>query len=254
MMEYLVFRLYGPLAAWGDIAVGEHRPAFAAPSKSAIMGLIAGSLGIDRDAEDRHLALNADYGLATFTDRSGVLIRDYHTVQVRPSGSGRKRKRFATRREELAGPRNDLGTILSHRDYRCDASAWIVLWAVNANPTSTLAEIAAALARPCFTPYLGRKSCPLALPVTPRMISSPSAVEAFRAVSGSMPDMLVGLGSDPVISVTSEDEPPAGSFCVNGRRDRLVSRRRWQFAKRREFIGGLPSGSPEEGHDAPEQD
>jgi CRISPR system Cascade subunit CasD len=38
MRDYLLFRLYGPLAAWGDIAVGEYRPSFAHPSKSAIIG------------------------------------------------------------------------------------------------------------------------------------------------------------------------------------------------------------------------
>ena len=36
MRAYLVFQLYGPLASWGDIAVGETRPSTPIPSKSAI--------------------------------------------------------------------------------------------------------------------------------------------------------------------------------------------------------------------------
>ena len=46
--DYLVFRLYGPMCSWGDIAVGEVRPSTVHPAKSAILGLIAAALGIKR--------------------------------------------------------------------------------------------------------------------------------------------------------------------------------------------------------------
>ena len=46
--DYLVFRLYGPMCSWGDIAVGEVRPSTVHPSKSAILGLIAAALGVKR--------------------------------------------------------------------------------------------------------------------------------------------------------------------------------------------------------------
>jgi CRISPR system Cascade subunit CasD len=49
MMEYLLFRLYGPLASWGEIAVGESRHTATYPGKSALLGLLAAALGIRRD-------------------------------------------------------------------------------------------------------------------------------------------------------------------------------------------------------------
>ena len=49
MADFLVFQLYGALASWGDIAVGEYRPSQGHPSKSAITGLLAAALGIERE-------------------------------------------------------------------------------------------------------------------------------------------------------------------------------------------------------------
>ena len=85
MKEYLFFRLYGPIASWGDIAVGVQRPSFDHPSKSAIMGLLAAALGIKRNEEEKHTALVNSYNFAVMINSSGILLRDYHTVQDRKS-------------------------------------------------------------------------------------------------------------------------------------------------------------------------
>ena len=131
--DYLVFRLYGPMCSWGDIAVGEVRPSTMHPSKSAILGLIAAALGIkrpntahddtERQPSKRHIAPLRGYGFAVRIDAPGVPLVDYHTAQVPSSGTGRNRRQFATRRDELlAVPRAELNTILSRRDYRVDAT------------------------------------------------------------------------------------------------------------------------------------
>ena len=49
MKDYLLFRLHGALASWGDIAVGDIRPSYRYPSKSAVIGLLAAALGVERD-------------------------------------------------------------------------------------------------------------------------------------------------------------------------------------------------------------
>ena len=49
MKDYLVFRLYGPLASWGQAAVGGDRPTGLQPTRSAILGLLGAALGIKRD-------------------------------------------------------------------------------------------------------------------------------------------------------------------------------------------------------------
>ena len=46
MTEFLIFQVYGPSQAWGDIAVGEIRPVVDHPGRSGIAGLLAASLGL----------------------------------------------------------------------------------------------------------------------------------------------------------------------------------------------------------------
>ena len=94
MKEYLVFRLYGPIVSWGDIAVGEERPTFMHPTKSSILGLLAAALGIRRNEESRHHQLAESYGYAVLVEAEGILLRDYHTTQVAPGGIRKKQKVF----------------------------------------------------------------------------------------------------------------------------------------------------------------
>ena len=51
MTDYLLMRLYGPLASWGEIAVGESRHSAMHPSKSALIGLLAAAVGVERSDE-----------------------------------------------------------------------------------------------------------------------------------------------------------------------------------------------------------
>ena len=75
MREHLLFQLYGPLASWGEIAVGEQRPSRDRPTKSAIMGLLAAALGVERDQEDIHLAMAQAYGLGLAVLCPGEMMR-----------------------------------------------------------------------------------------------------------------------------------------------------------------------------------
>jgi CRISPR system Cascade subunit CasD len=237
MAEYLVFRLYGPLAAWGDIAVGEYRPSFAHPSKSAIIGLLAASLGIRRDEEERQRHLAESCSFAVRVDAMGILLRDYHTTQV---PSARKGVTHYTRRSELAV--DDLNTILSSRDYRCDA-AYTVAINVTDGASHTVQELAAALQKPVFTLYLGRKSCPLALPLQPRIVNAATLREAIEAVAfgDEFSGMIVATGP---AAVFWEDDVESGleRQQVIIRRDVPSSRKRWQFGERRENCGTMKKG------------
>src|ERR1700732_2783783 len=123
MPEFLTFALAAPIAAMGDLAVGERRGSWDRPGRSAVLGLIAACLGLDREDEAAHAALETGYGLALRRERIGPLLADYHTAQVPPRQRGRQ---FATRAEELAA--NNLETILSRRDYRCDLLVLAALW------------------------------------------------------------------------------------------------------------------------------
>jgi CRISPR system Cascade subunit CasD len=230
MTDYLVFHLYGPMAAWGDIAVGEYRPSFAHPSKSAIVGLLAAALGIRRDEEERQNALASACSFAVRVDAMGTLLRDYHTIQVPSSGTGRNRRTFHTRRSELA--ETNLNTILSSRDYRCDA-VYTVAITLREGSAFSVAELAEALRKPVFTLYLGRKSCPLAVPLSPKIVPAATVIDAFQKTP--VADDLKCLIQDKSCLVYWEGEQ--GGYereQIITRRDEPLSRKRWQFSDRTE--------------------
>jgi CRISPR system Cascade subunit CasD len=233
MTDFVVFQLYGPMAAWGDIAVGEYRPSFAHPSKSAIIGLVAAALGIRRDEEERQRSLAKACSLAVRIDAMGVLLRDYHTVQVPPSKKG---TRHYTRRSELA--HDDLNTILSTRDYRCDA-AYIIALQVGVDSEFKAEKICKKLSDPEFTLYLGRKSCPLALPLQPKVIKAENVKKVLEEVQLS--DDLQNVPHSPFVGIYWEDGVESGyeSDHVVTRRDDPISRTRWQFTERREHYTSI---------------
>lgn len=237
------------MCSWGDIAVGEVRPSTVHPSKSAVLGLIAAALGIKRpdtahDETERsaleaaHSAFAHGYGFAVRVDSPGVPLVDYHTAQVPSSGSGRNRRQFTTRRDELtAMPRHELNTILSRRDYRLDALYTIVLWARPGAPYP-LDELAARLREPAFAPYLGRKSCPPALPLAAQVVTADNILHAMANAQLPLPEDLVRqLGLQNAVPALYWDEDGDAGLAVQHtftRRDAVYSRRRWQFQPRSE--------------------
>lgn len=233
MSNYLLFSLYGPMAAWGDIAVGEYRPSFAHPSKSAIIGLLAAALGIRRDEEERQKSLAASCSFAVMVDSMGILLRDYHTTQV---PSAKRGVSYYTRRSELAT--DELNTILSSRDYRCDAVYTVAITVADGKPYS-LEELASALIKPVFALYLGRKSCPLAMPLHPQIISAATLRDALASVPPT--DELTDIISRANVNIFWEGDTASGFALqqVITRRDEPRSRKRWQFSDRRECCGTL---------------
>lgn len=241
MPAFLLFTLWAPLGAMGEIAVGERRTGYDRPAKSAIAGLLAAALGIERCEEERLLALAEGYGLAVRTDAAGDVLYDYHTAQV---PSQRKGVGWPTRRAELAEP--ELNTILSKREYRESPWFTVALWARPAAPYA-LSELEKALTAPRFVLYLGRKACPLGLPPRPAVIEAADLGAAFEAYDKSRPPSGERLrcriaGSRPLgrVHLEAADAPLLGirlrAVRRESRRDRLLSRRRWQFAPRDELV------------------
>jgi CRISPR system Cascade subunit CasD len=85
MAEYLLFRLYGLMASWGEIAVGESRHSATYPSRSALLGLLGAALGLRRDEDAAQRALIEGYRFAVKVESAGSPLRDYHTVQTPPA-------------------------------------------------------------------------------------------------------------------------------------------------------------------------
>jgi CRISPR system Cascade subunit CasD len=219
---FLMFRLAGPFASWGDITVGEKRTTWSRPSRSAVLGLVAGALGIDRGNDSAHAALDTGLGFAVRPDGTSSPPRDFHTAQV---PSARKGVRHSTRADELGG--DDLNTIVSERWYWIDHAATVALWG---NADADLEGIAAALIRPHYAPYLGRKACPPSRPFAPRVIVADTLASAFADYDAADRDPTTVPGGWAWTDADTHGSPVETVI----RRDRVVSRSAWIFTDRRE--------------------
>lgn len=241
MPAFLCFTLWAPLASFGDVAVGERRLSLERPGRSAVLGLVAAALGVERRDQAALDVLGRSLLVAVHSLGSGTLLEDYHTAQAPPARRG---VRHATRREELAGL--SLGTILSRRDYRQEPWHEVALMG-SSEAVANLGAIAAALQAPCFTLYHGRKSCPLGLPPDPRLLEEDdlgSALAAYGRVSLARRVLRRQVPPGTLhadVELLDRLGPAWRVERIVERRDEPGNRRRWQFALRREVVA-VPSG------------
>lgn len=235
MTEFLLFTLYAPLASWGEIAVGEVRASWDRPSRSAVLGIVAGALGIVRDDQPSHDALDTGYGVAVRLDVAGSALVDYHTAQT-VAASVVKKHHPSTRAELLASGERE--TILSRRTYRQDALATVAIWA-RSSARWSLSELASALRRPVFVPYAGRKANALGLPVAPTILMAPSLGAAFqerpqlvKGAAFAMREPVTGWGTEVAHDPCDEFDAGLRLLRRDIRRDCAAHRGRWQFAER----------------------
>jgi len=241
MTEFLLFRLYGAMVSWGEIAVGEYRQTSDPPSRSAIIGLISAAYGIKREKQNSLDAVSKGFKVAFRMDSPGILIRDYHTTQVPASGTGRNKKSFTIRRDELAEPDENISTILSTRDYRCDAITTVCIEAT-AHAPYLLSDVALKLRSPSFVLYLGRKSCPLCLPLFPFVVSADNAKGAYFKFDKQVPAFPSGISNSPLVRIFWEVGMTMGipPYMSTLRRDDPGSRSRWHFHNRTEYSAEFP--------------
>ncbi|OHX16262.1 type I-E CRISPR-associated protein Cas5/CasD [Chromobacterium sphagni] len=245
MREYLVFRLYGPMASWGELAVGEQRISADHPSRSALLGLLGAALGARRDDEASQQALSRGYRFGIKLIAAGMPLRDYHTVQWPDIP---KKFAYRTRRQEVRD-KEKLNTILTSREYRSDSLSVVAVEAAPDAPHG-LPALAEALASPVFMPYLGRKSCPLALPLGPRIAGFDTLKQALDSRDGEPLVSAVDVDGDEPLAVDIDlnEDRQARYFWDEAmadvgmeatlqltRHDQPLSRRRWQFEPRREL-------------------
>jgi CRISPR system Cascade subunit CasD len=242
MSRFLCFWLQGPLCSWGDIAVGEVRPSQGHPTKSAVLGLLAGALGVDRFDQAAHDALHQGLSLAVLVVAPGQPLRDFHTVEP---PRHRRGVGYATRREEVLALTPGDSPIVSERHYYCDARYAVGLRRRRTEGCPSLERIARALEQPVYVPYLGRKSCPPGLPFSPRLIAARDVARALVRYLKLMGEVFRKAGlavplpapDRPLDLLADEDDAllaPAPGDQVFHRRDTHPQRTRWQFGLRRE--------------------
>ncbi|MFZ1386140.1 MAG: type I-E CRISPR-associated protein Cas5/CasD [Thiolinea sp.] len=240
MRDYLVFQLYAPLVSWGDQAVGQERPTADHPSRSALLGLLGAALGIERDDEAQHQQLSDACYFAVKLYAPGLALRDFHTAQVPPQN--KKAKHLFTRKDELSEPK--LGTILSFRSYQQESLSVVAVW-LEGQSAYDLTQLQQALQQPHYHLYLGRKSCPLAAPVNPLILKATNFAQVLDHYS--IDGCLFGLFKDNqpryYWEQTAGCETALKASYRVPRYDQPLSRARWQFVSREEYVLLTAGGS-----------
>jgi CRISPR system Cascade subunit CasD len=143
-MSVLLLRLAGPMQSWGTRSRFSNRDTGLEPSRSGVIGLLCAALGRTREQPlDDFLPLK----MAVRVDREGRIMRDYHTAQN-------------VRRADPTKGTQD--TVLSERFYLADADFLVGL----EGDRAFLTQLDAALRRPVWTLFLGRKAFVPSLPVS----------------------------------------------------------------------------------------
>jgi CRISPR system Cascade subunit CasD len=180
MREFLILKLQGPMQAWGEHTFEGIRPSANFPTRSGVLGLLGACIGIRRNDQERLKLLADSVGMAVRVDDRSTLkkdgtaralrivkITDYHTVQ--------------DARVEYSGLKSH-ETIQTWREYLYDAGFTVALWN-NQEAHLSLEELEAAVKRPFFTPYLGRRSCPVARPIFEDRIEALNVIEALKGIA-----------------------------------------------------------------------
>jgi len=127
------------MQSWGTTSRFDQRDTGKEPSKSAVIGLLAAALGIDREAWNTDLQALAALTMAVRHDRPGVLKRDFQTAQ-----------------QIISADRSKVHeTAVTTRDYLADA---VFLVGLEGSDRSLLERAHTALQNPVWPLALGRKS------------------------------------------------------------------------------------------------
>lgn len=134
MKHSLVLKLKAPIQSWGVSSRYEHRETHQAPTKSAIVGLLASAEGRRRTDPIEDLA---ELLFGVRIDQPGQVSHDFQTaIDWRKGPPGK----------------------ITHRYFLEDAAFIAALQ----GPVSLLESLKAALLNPKYPLYLGRRSCPAA--------------------------------------------------------------------------------------------
>lgn len=179
MASFLVLRLDGPMQAWGTHTFEDFRPSNLYPTRSGLLGLLGACLGLERNdlAGHSNLSDSVEFTVRvdthvvrpgkedTLVKKRSIKLPDFHTVM-----DARK----------VDGSANKF-PVVSRREYLFDAAFTVV---VGSRPESSfsLVQIADALRRPCFTPALGRRSCPLTRPLLEGRVEADSPRDALGEI------------------------------------------------------------------------
>ncbi len=169
MPEFLILRLQGVMQAWGEHTYEDYRPACLFPTRSGLTGLLGACLGIERKDKNELIKLSESFIYAVRADKnefSPQKIKDYHTIR---------------KARKTDGSEND-NPVVSKREYLYDAKFTVALQ-FSESSEYTLQMIQKAITYPKYTPFLGRRSCPISLPLFESIVPAENILSALKLVA-----------------------------------------------------------------------
>lgn len=137
-MPTILITLKGPMQSWGDACDYANRTTRPRPTKSGVIGLIAGMLGRERGSDISDLAAMR-FGVNVI--KPGRLMADYQTMGKRADGKPNP---------------------IEHKLYIADGE---FIAGLETDDAQLAAQIINAARHPVYAPFLGRRSCPPAGPI-----------------------------------------------------------------------------------------
>ncbi len=181
MQDFLIIKLQGAMQAWGGHTYEDYRPSLIFPTRSAIIGLLGACLGLEREDLAELKALDNSFKLTVRANRREIAqrenslpklpvsmqkITDFHTVQHARKVDGKPRPE----------------AIVSRREYLCDAEFTLAL-EFTEKAYYGLERIKQAIQKPVYTPFLGRRSCPIQRPLYEAVISAENVQAALSQIA-----------------------------------------------------------------------
>lgn len=190
-MPTLLLRLAGSMQSWGVDSKFDIRRTELQPSKSGVVGLLAAALGIRRNEESDRLEKLAAMRFGVRVDCKGSLLID---TQNSVEGCDYK-----------IAKGKDLHR--SQREYLCDA---VFLAGFESDDADYLKEVCTALSNPVFPLFLGRRSCPVTLPLC-LGIREESLENALKAEPWLVPEWRQRSIRDKRLRIVVETNNPVGA-------------------------------------------
>lgn len=181
MQDYLIMKLQGAMQAWGGHTYEDYRPSLIFPTRSAIIGLLGACLGIEREDLTALKALDSSFKLTVRANKRKIVQREKSVVK--PLVSMQKITDFHTvqhARKVDGKPRPE--AIVSRREYLCDAEFSLAL-SFTEDAGYGLERVKQDIQKPIYTPFLGRRSCPIQSPLYEAVINAENPQAALSQIA-----------------------------------------------------------------------
>ncbi|MGV3345025.1 type I-E CRISPR-associated protein Cas5/CasD [Enterobacteriaceae bacterium LUAb1] len=210
MQTYLILCLSGPMQAWGVPTFESARFSAPFPGRSGLLGLLGACLGIKRNNMQALQRLSDSVHFAVRCDEQAhgtVNTGDFHTIKEAREKQGGLKKH---------------DTIITRREYLYDARFTVAVWTL-VNAGYSLPQCCEAVQKPIYTPYLGRRSCPLSQPLFQALQPADNPVSALEQGA-------------PGHGIIYSEEPLTGNEHQVMMRDEPLIRLRRQFGRHSWFL------------------